>query len=175
MALQSSANHHPPATNPRTRVPAPQRVRVLQKYATGKSIVQIAREENRNRETVARIVHSDEMNEYVRQMREKFYGLADLAIAAVQYALAEERDAQVGYRILLDTGVIPTAEERLAAQVREAPRSLDEGVRRQAERIALVMMECHDTYNTPFEEVEEAIGEKLLPLKNLAETKEEKK
>src|ERR1700735_4946247 len=108
MAFQSRASRQQPATNPRTRVPPPQRIRVLQKYSAGKSIVQIAKEENRNRETVSRIVHSEEMQAHVKHMREKFYGLADLAIAAVQQAL-EDGDAQVGYRILLDLGVIASA------------------------------------------------------------------
>ena len=115
MTFQSSANRHRPATNPRTRVPPPQRVRVLQKYSAGKSIVQIAKEERRNRETVSRIVHGEEMQEHVARMREKFYGLADLAIAAVQHAL-DDGDAQIGYRILLDLGVIPTLEDRLRLQ-----------------------------------------------------------
>jgi len=163
---QSSADRHPPATNPRTRVPAPQRVRVLQKFATGKSIVQIAREEKRNRETVARIVHSDEMNDYVRQMREKFYGLADLAIAAVQHALAEERDAQVGYRILLDTGVIPSPDERQHLQSTPAVNDPMQGFKDQLARIVGIQLERRHIYGTPFPELDEDIekaGMKINP------------
>ena len=52
--------------------PPPQRLRIMQKYVAGESLVQIGREERRDRETVARIVKSEEMQEFVRQMREQF-------------------------------------------------------------------------------------------------------
>lgn len=96
----------------RLHIPAPQVVRVMQRYAAGESLRKIAREEQRDRATVTKIIRSDEMAAYVCQMREKFYGLGDLAIAAVRFALEEQRDAQVGYRLLLDTGVVPTPQER---------------------------------------------------------------
>src|ERR1700746_318564 len=78
---ETSTTQHKPAKRSRNRVPAPQRERILQKHIAGKSVVEISREENRNRETVARIVHSDDMRELVSHMREKFYGLAESAFS----------------------------------------------------------------------------------------------
>jgi hypothetical protein len=110
---EASTTRHKPAKRSRNRVPAPQRERILQKHVTGKSIVEISREENRNRETVARIVHSDEMRELVSRMREKFFGLAESALSTVEEAVEEKKDAQLAYKILLDTGIVPTLADRM--------------------------------------------------------------
>jgi hypothetical protein len=83
-------------------------MRVLQKYAAGKSIVAIGREEGRNRETITRIVRSTEMRDYVHRMREAFYGLADSALVALRHALEVERDGQLAFKVLADIGIVPT-------------------------------------------------------------------
>jgi DNA-binding CsgD family transcriptional regulator len=54
-------NQLKPAKRTRNRIPLAQRERILQESVAGKSITQIARKENRNRETVARIVKGDEI------------------------------------------------------------------------------------------------------------------
>ncbi len=109
----TSTIQHKPAQRSPNHVPAPQRERILQKHVAGKSIVEISREENRNRETVARIVHSDDMAEMVNRMREKFYGLAESALSTVEEAVEKRKDAQLSYKILLDTGIVPTLADRM--------------------------------------------------------------
>ena len=111
--FETGTNQHKPADRSRSRIPTPQRVRIIQKYFAGKNISQLAREENRNRETVARIVKEDEVREVVQQMKTEYYGLLNDAVAAVRHALQQQKDARIGYRILADTGVIPTPEEAL--------------------------------------------------------------
>lgn len=165
-AQKSSASQQLPAKRSRDKVPPPQRVRILQRYATGDSIVKIAREEGRNRETVSRIVHSDEMQVYVARMREKFYGLADLAIAAVQHALEKRKDAQLGYRILVDTGVVLNPAQRAEIQASQ-PLGTEEA--RHKELMAQLMevaFERHHVYGTPIQELDphlKAIGAKINP------------
>jgi hypothetical protein len=44
----------------------------MQRYIADDSIRQIAREEQRDRATVTRIVRSDEMNAFVQKMREEY-------------------------------------------------------------------------------------------------------
>ena len=70
------------------RIPAPQSERILQRFIVGQSIREISREEGRARETVTKIVRSDQMQSYVQAMREHFYGLGGDALAAVQHALS---------------------------------------------------------------------------------------
>jgi hypothetical protein len=95
-----------------SRIPAPQSERILQRFIVGQSIREISREEGRARQTVTKIVRSDKVQAYVQGMRERFYGLGDDALAAVQYALQQQKDAQLAYRLLMDIGAVPSAEER---------------------------------------------------------------
>jgi hypothetical protein len=97
---------------PETMIPAPQRERIMQRHTLGQSIRRIAREENRARETVTKIVRSDDMRAYVTGLRERFYGLGDLALSAVEHALSLAKDSQLGYRLLIDIGVVPSPFER---------------------------------------------------------------
>ncbi len=110
--LEPRINQLNPAKRMRNRVPPPQRERILGKYITGKSITDISKEEERNRETVARIVHGPEMQEYVRTMRERFYALGGDAISAIQHTLQQENDGRLGFQVLASIGVIPSLEER---------------------------------------------------------------
>lgn len=110
--FESGANQHKPAKWTRNRVPPPQRERILQKYVEGKSITDISKEEGRNRETVAKIVRGTEMQEYVRKMRERWFGLGPQAISAVEHQLTEQKDGRLGYQLLESIGVIPSPEER---------------------------------------------------------------
>jgi hypothetical protein len=66
--------------------------------------------------------------------------------------------------------VVPTETERLAAQAPETTGSTSDGVKRQMEKVAMIMMERKQIYNTQFEEIEDLIGEKLLPLDYLTES-----
>src|ERR1019366_6741193 len=109
-----------------SRIPAPQSERILQRYITGESIREISREEGRARQTVTKIVRSDQMQSYVQAMREHFYGLGDDALAAVQHALQQQKDAQLAYRLLIDIGVVPSAEQRHLIAMR-ATGTLPEG------------------------------------------------
>jgi len=145
-----SVSPHKPAKKTRNRIPPPQRMRVLQKYASGKSIVAIGREEGRNRESISRIVHSAEMREHVHRMREAFYGLADSALAAMRHALEVERDGQLAYKILTDIGAVPTPLERQQIQEAAVSKSEEDAVLMIAAKIfaggiAKLRLYGHDT------------------------------
>jgi hypothetical protein len=116
--LRAINQNQPRSTKkPRTIVPPPQSTRIMQRYAGGESIRQIAREEQRDRATVTKIVRSDEMQTFVQKMRERFYGLGFDALDAVQHALQVQKNAGIGYRLLTDIGIIPSAEERHAIAI----------------------------------------------------------
>lgn len=113
--LHAVGQNQPGSTKkPRTIVPPPQSVRIMQRYIGGESIRQIARAERRDRATVTRIVCSDEMQTYVHQMRERFYGLGFDALAAVEHTLQVQKDGRLAYQLLTDIGVVPSREERYA-------------------------------------------------------------
>src|SRR3984885_8216824 len=99
---------------PRTIVPLPQSARIMQRYVAGDSIREIARQEQRDRATVTKIVRSDEMNTVVQKMRERYYALGFDALDAVQHTLRVRKDGALGRQVLTDIGVIPSSEERYA-------------------------------------------------------------
>src|SRR5271167_1581762 len=89
-----SQNQPNSTKKPRTIVPPPQSARIMERYVGGESIRQIAREERRDRATVTKIVHSEEMNAFVQKMRERYYGLGFDALDAVQYTLQVQKDGR---------------------------------------------------------------------------------
>lgn len=121
--LEPGTNQHNPAKGTRNRVPPPQRERILQKHVAGKSITDISKEEHRNRETITKIVRGPEMQSLVREMRERFFGLALDAISAVEHALVEQKDGRLAFQLLSSIGAIPSPAEKellTAPQVTES-------------------------------------------------------
>ena len=136
---------------PLSRIPAPQSERILQRYITGESIREISREEGRARPTVTKIVRSDEVQAYVQAMRERFYGLGTDALAAVQHALQQQKDPQLAYRLLIDLGVVPTAEQRHLIATR-ATGTLPEGYSPAFMTLARAIYEKAQLFKMPLPE-----------------------
>lgn len=113
-----STGHKRPYTpkKGKTRIPAPQTARIMQRYIAGENIRSIARDEGRDRGTIRRIVGSQEMKAHVQSMREQYYGLAAAAMESVYRALQESTDGRLGHEILRNLGVIPSAQEIAALQ-----------------------------------------------------------
>ncbi len=78
----------------------------MERYACGQNQTAIARNENLNRESVARIVKSAEMEAFTEQMRERFRGLCHEAIESVRRLIAKD-DKQTVFRVLESNGIIP--------------------------------------------------------------------
>jgi hypothetical protein len=122
---------------PCPRIPAPQIERIKQRHIMGQSQREIARAEGRSRPTIARIVKSEEMQAFVQEMRERFYGLAPDALATIEYALREQKDARIAYDILRDVGVAP----RKGEEPQLPATAPEDGYTRQAVMIANVLLE----------------------------------
>ena len=176
-AAVASTSHHQdkpiPAKSAGSYIPAPQAIRILERHVAGQSIRKIAREEKRDRAAVAKVIRSEDMQAFVMQMREKFYGLADLALAAVQRGL-EAGDAKLGYQILVDLGVVPKQPAPLqqidlnvAKKTEEEDTAQHEaGVRAQIGKLIEVAMNQSRVFKHPLGEFEAALGgEKLMERK----------
>lgn len=117
----------PRSTNKRrTVVPPPQSARIVGRYIAGASIREISRVENRDRATVTKIVRSDQVHDYICKLKERFYGLGDDALNAVQHAVREQGDARLAYQILQDIGIVPSREERNLAALQQSAAAYDE-------------------------------------------------
>jgi hypothetical protein len=138
-----------------SRVPPPQIERIKQRHIIGQSQREISRAEGRSRPTIARIVKGEEMQAYVQEMRERFYGLAPDALAAIEFALQEQKDAGIALEVLRDIGVRPRKGESL-----QLPATTPEdGYSRQAIMIANVLLEGREHMGLDLEpEIEEALA-----------------
>jgi hypothetical protein len=83
------------------------------RYVAGENKSEIARNENCDRETVARIVRFPAVQEFIAQMQQEFYGLVPDAMEALRYALQVKKDPTIAYRVLEGTGVAPRKGEHL--------------------------------------------------------------
>ncbi len=88
----------------------------------GESVRRISRAEKRERETVAKIVRSDEMQDYVRMLREIFLGIGYDSILAVRKTV-REGNSKMAY--LQDIGVVPRIGIEQNLPSASAPPKLD--------------------------------------------------
>jgi hypothetical protein len=108
---RTSQTQPEPTKKPRTSVPPPQSARIARRFISGESIRKIAREENRDRETVKRIVQARDIQEYVVLLRAKFFEVGADAVDAVQHQLRDGKDGRLGLEVLRDVGAVPTKRE----------------------------------------------------------------
>jgi hypothetical protein len=159
--MQTKALVNQPKPAKRHRIPAPQRIRVMQLYALGKNQTQIAREEHLNRETVHKIVNGSEMGEFIEEMRSRFRGLSELAIAALHQQLqAGGKEAiEIAWRVLESNGIIPPEGQAVnySTQLQEASANEEnEAVQKTLSAFGRIAMERARIFNCPMPELEEA-------------------
>jgi hypothetical protein len=126
-------------------------MRILQRHIVGQSQREIAREENRSRPAIARIVKSEQMTEYVQKIREEFNGLAGDAVSALRFALRKQKDARVALEVLRNIGLfVPSEIKEQAAEVAEDRLTLE-----WATRLALLAIQKSKIYGTELPKLEE--------------------
>ena len=144
------------------RIGINQRMRIMQKYAIGKTKIDIATEEGIDRESVRRIVKAPEMDSYVEAKRELWRGLCDDALEVVRQKL-KEGDKEVALRVLESNCVVPLRGATFNIQTAAKPTG-DERVKELMAAFAGVAIERAKLYRTPFPELQEVadkIGVKL--------------
>ncbi|HUJ93503.1 MAG TPA: hypothetical protein VLW46_00910 [Candidatus Bathyarchaeia archaeon] len=125
----------------------------MKRHVAGESARKISREEGRDRETITKIVKSEDMAALVRSLREQLYGMAGQALQTVLEGMTERKNELLAYKLLADIGVIPTAGERMQLQSTPAVRDENQGFKDQVKKIAQIMFERMETYGTRFDEV----------------------
>jgi len=167
---QTKALVNQPKPAKRHRIPAPQRIRVMQLYALGKNQTAIAKQEKLNRETVGRIVRSEEMNDFVEQIRAQFRGLSELAIAALHQQLQEggKEAIEIAWRVLETNGIIPPEGQAVnySTQMQDASANEEnESVQKTLSAFGRIAMERARVFNCPMPELEEAAEQAGVDLK----------
>lgn len=88
----------------------------------GMSIRKIAREENKARETVTKIVRAPDMVEVVQRMREKLFALGDECIKAINWALKYSEDGGwLAFELAERWGAIPPKPRAVCRHCGRAP------------------------------------------------------
>ena len=152
---EATAVQPKPAKKTRHRIPPVQRVRVMQRYASGENQTAIARQEGINRETVGRIVKSAEMESYTEQVRERWRGLCDAAIESVRRLIAKD-DRQTVFRVLESNGILLPQGAALHHNIPTAANpNQDESAKNLRACFADVMMERARVFKTPMPELAE--------------------
>ena len=141
-------------TNPHVQM------RVLDKYAAGKKLQDIVREEHISRSTVNRIVRTKELDAYIEEKRESWRGLCDIAIEVLREKLVKEKDKGLAMRVLESNNVVMPAAMTINQNiVKETKTTEDDRVANLRAKFADVMMERAKVFKTPFPELAE-IAEK---------------
>jgi len=144
-AIVRSANHRKqPRKTTKTRgsyLPKPKILRIQQRYLNGQNKSEIAREEKCDRETVTRIVQFPEVQNFIAQAQQEFFGLIPDAMAAVRHALRVDKNPMIGLAILERTGVTAYRGERM--QLPETTAS-ESGYERQARLVTAVLLEARE-------------------------------
>lgn len=154
------------------RIPEAQRIKILERHLRGESIRKISKAEHRCRETVARVVNSDEMEEILQQKRAEFLALADDAIDAVRDALRNSKDrGWLGLEILKALQIMPSpaatrifADNTSLRQSAELPSTPPE-TRIYCERLASAAMERSKAFSVEISEIVPEQDKQSVPKK----------
>ena len=152
MESDKNCREHPHKTTKtrRSYLPVPKVLRIQQRYLNGQNKTEIAREEKCDRETVTRIVQFPEVQNYIAQAQQEFFGLITGAMAAVRHASRVEKNAMIGLTVLERTGVTAYWGERMRLPETTASES---GYERQARLVASVVFEAHEKLGVDLPEV----------------------
>ena len=154
----------PKPAKKRNRIPPIQRLRVMEKYALGRNQTAIARDENLNRESVGRIVKSEEMEAFTEEIREGWRGLCENAIQSVRRLIAKD-DKQMVLRVLESNGIIAPQGAALNHNIPTAANpNQDERVKNLRASFADVMMERARVFKTPMPELADIAEENGIKL-----------
>jgi hypothetical protein len=152
-----------PAKKTRNRIPPVKRIRVMQRYASGENQTAIARQEGINRESVGRIVKSEEMEAFTEEIRERWRGLCDAAVESVRRLIAKD-DKQAVFRVLESNGILaPQGQVQSPVQTAVKPIQ-DDRVKNLRAAFADVMMERAKVFRTPFPELAEIAEQQDIKL-----------
>jgi hypothetical protein len=95
--------------------------------------------------TVARVVKTEHFQDFIREQRERLFGLASVAIESVQEGLST--DPHLAYAFLKDLGIIPSRDAMMQlGATPSAQTSQEEREERQRHFIAAAIQERHRVF-----------------------------
>jgi hypothetical protein len=109
--------------------------------------------------TVTKIIRSEDFQNFIREQRERLFGIAPIAMDSLMAGVAA--DPHLAYALLKDLGIIPARDLALALGTAKPPvTSEEECQERQARVLAAVILERRRVFNIELpEEMEKALDE----------------
>jgi hypothetical protein len=136
-----------------SQVPSGQQLRIQRMYMQGMSIRRIAEEEDRARQTVAKIVRAPEMQNYLEKLRATIVGLGDDAVNSIRFALRHETDGRIAYSLLKDLGAIQTGTaDQMDGGIASTERRIELLKVEWTKKLELIALERHQVYGTELPE-----------------------
>jgi len=145
----------------RTIIPAPQSTRIVGRFIAGESVRSIARAENRDRATVARIVAGSEIRQYIDELRGRFFGALECAMETLLEELknpVSKTRGALALEMLKHGGVVPNRNHmlNLESQSNQPEESEDAAIERIAIQIVKGAIHKHKAFGIPLPEADEA-------------------
>ena len=144
----SSRGENSARQSQKTRVPrvAPGKIIKAQTMLiNGYSQREIGRVLHLSPHTVAKVVKTEDFQNFIRSKREELFGIAPLALDSFRAGVT--RDPRLAYVFLKDLGIVPSRDAMLGlAHIEPPPESMDDRVARQTNYIAAVILERHKVF-----------------------------
>jgi hypothetical protein len=145
----------------RTIIPAPQSTRIVGRFIAGESVRSIARAENRDRATVAKIVRGPEVHQYIGELRARFVGATEIAMETLLEELRNPDSRTRGwlaFEMLRAGSVIPNRNQTMELESRTPepePESEQAAIKRIAVALVQGAIERHRFFGIPLPEADE--------------------
>jgi hypothetical protein len=139
-------------------IPVPQQIRIQNRYLMGQSIRKIAREEDRDWTTIAKVLmkSSEQMQAYIEEQRAKLFVLTSDAVDVIRKGL-KRGNLEMAYKFLIDTGVMPQqAMVHAAGSINAQPEQLSQDALTEKELgkvIQMAIQRAHD-YDLPSDSIQ---------------------
>jgi hypothetical protein len=137
------------------RVPQAKIIKAQSMLIEGHSMREVSRTLRMSGHTVAKVVRTEDFVRHIKEMQERLFAIAPVAIESFQAQVAT--GGYLAYAFLKDLQIIPTREA--LAQFVSASAPTESGYERQARLVAAAMLEARDRLGVELpEEAEEALA-----------------
>ena len=125
------------------RVPPGKIIKAQAMLAEGHSQREVSRELHMSGHSVAKIIRSEDFQNFIRQQRESLFAIAPLALESVRAGVMT--DSRLAYVFLKDLGIIPSR-EAMVNMMTPGLTEAETGIERQARMIGHLMLEGNATF-----------------------------
>jgi hypothetical protein len=131
------------------RVPPGKIIKAQAMLVEGHSQREIGRTLHMSGHTVAKVVRSEEFARHIKEMQERVFAIAPIAIESFRAQV--QTDGYLAFAFLKNLGIIPSP-EAIAQFLNTATPQTESGEERQARMLAAVLLEGHKNYGSALPE-----------------------